>query len=146
SMLNRSAAEILSQWPIHAVTDVTGFGLLGHALELAKASNVSVHLQFCKVPVIDPARSMYEEGMDTSITSQNIAWVAEYLRMPQAIPRRVLQILSDPQTNGGLLVAIPREAATAAVHMLAQHGLERAAVIGELAKFDGTYLHLQAAP
>jgi selenide,water dikinase len=130
--LNARAAEVLAHFPVHAATDVTGFGLVGHALEIARASGVMCTIRTRDVPILDMAIEMYERDLETSITAHNISYAKEELLMCSSTPEALLQVLHDPQTNGGLLASVPVEVAPAVVSGLRAAGLERAAIIGSI--------------
>ncbi|MBT8362454.1 MAG: selenide, water dikinase SelD, partial [Deltaproteobacteria bacterium] len=109
--LNKSAAEVLKHFDVHAATDVTGFGLAGHALEMAKASGAALKISLEDLPVMDEALTMYQKGMSTGVNKHNEMLVKDYLQYLADYPEWHKQILLDPQTSGGLLVAIPEEQA-----------------------------------
>ena len=136
--LNRSAAEAMRAFEIHAVTDVTGFGLAGHALEMAKASKVALKINMDALPVMDEALEMYRKGMTTGTNVFNRNLVAGHIHFekPRAEPQP--QILYDPQTSGGLLAALPAEQAPDLIRALEQARTPAAACIGEVAPLHGT--------
>ena len=111
--LNRDAARAAVACGAHALTDVTGFGLLGHALEMAKASDVALEIESSVVPLLPGAARQAEKGLLTRTGSENMAHLRRHLVPGSQEPsRRVFTVLCDPQTSGGLLVAIaPAEAA-----------------------------------
>jgi selenide,water dikinase len=111
--LNRSAAEILQGLPagvIHACTDVTGFGLLGHAMEMARASGVSLEIEGAKVPMFDGVLSIVDENRSGGLES-NLEHFRADVEADYAVQPAVMSILYDPQTSGGLLIAVSRPAA-----------------------------------
>lgn len=130
--LNRKAAEVMKSFDIHAVTDVTGFGLAGHALEMAKASNASITFQMSSLPVMDEALEMYKKGMSTGVNGLNQTLVADHLRFDSALPGWRQQIIYDPQTSGGLLAALPADQAEDLITTLKQAGVPAAAHIGDI--------------
>ena len=131
--LNRTAAEIMKRYAIHAATDVTGFGLGGHALEMAKASQATLRLTLADVPVLDEAGAMYRKGMSTGVNRANEKLLADYLRYARAYPDWQRQLLFDPQTSGGLLAALPADQAADLLAALHQAGVTAAAQIGDVA-------------
>jgi selenide,water dikinase len=136
SALNRSTAEILAQGPVHAVTDVSGFGLAGHALEIANGSQVCLEIDVDAVPIMDGALAMYRKGMSTGSNAANRKLVAAHTVFSRSLPSWHEQILYDPQTSGGLLAAVPEERAPALVDALRAGGVPAATVVGRVRPLD----------
>jgi selenide, water dikinase len=130
--LNRGAAEAMKTFDIHGVTDITGFGLAGHALEMAKASRTSISFRMSDLPIMDEALEMYQKGMTTGVNGFNQALVADHIRFETPYPQHHLQIVYDPQTSGGLLAALPAEQAGDLVAALKQADGPDAAIVGEV--------------
>ncbi len=130
--LNRRAAEIAAGHAIHAATDVTGFGLAGHALEMAKGADVLIRLERDAVPVLGGARAMYDKGMSTGSNESNEALVQPHLTWRGAFGRTDQSLFFDPQTNGGLLFALDAEEAPTLVQALSDGGIAAAAVVGSV--------------
>ena len=105
--LNRGAAEALQAFEVHAATDVTGFGLAGHAFEMAQASQVRLEFEIEQLPVMPEALEMYRKGVTTGVNLANRRMVADHLRFEKKLPAWHQEIVFDPQTSGGLLVAVP---------------------------------------
>ncbi|HET7702690.1 MAG TPA: selenide, water dikinase SelD, partial [Candidatus Limnocylindrales bacterium] len=105
--LNRVASEVLVSHGITAATDVTGFGLLGHALEMARASNTSFAFEAAALPVLPGALELARSGIETGGASHNRRFVADALTVAPDVPGELLALAHDPQTSGGLLAAIP---------------------------------------
>lgn len=107
---------------VHAMTDVTGFGLLGHLLEICKASHVSARIQYNNVPLIDPEALAYYQRMQCvpAATARNWSSVQPFVN---EIPKAIWEILSDPQTSGGLLVTVDAGAQQLLEDIGAEHGL-----------------------
>ena len=105
--LNKDAARVMRDFDIHAVTDVTGFGLAGHALEMAKGSGVCLEMETRALPIMDEALEMYRKGMSTGVNNFNKKLVAAHTRFARQLPPWHEQIVYDPQTSGGLLIALP---------------------------------------
>lgn len=137
--LNRAAAEALRGFTVHAATDVTGFGLAGHAWEIAIGSNATLALELDRLPLYPRALEMYQRGVTTGANAANRERVAGGVRWERESPARVREIWFDPQTSGGLLVSLPAEQADAAVAALAAAGAGRAARVGTVAAFDGRH-------
>lgn len=134
--LNRRPTEVAGGFAIHAATDVTGFGLAGHALEMAKGANVLIRLQRDAVPVLSGARAMYDRGMTTGSNDTNEALVQPHLTWRGAFGRTDQSLFFDPQTNGGLLFALPAADASALVAALEAAAVP-AAVVGEVVERTG---------
>ena len=130
--LNKDAAEALKAFEVHAVTDVTGFGLAGHGLEIARASGVSLRIDLSAVPVMDEALDAYRRGMTTGVNKVNRQRVEDTLRFERSLPAWNQEIVVDPQTSGGLLVALPEHQAESAVEALKKAGCEHVARIGSV--------------
>ena len=130
--LNKGAAEAMKAFEIHAVTDVTGFGLAGHGLEMAKASGAELYFRMEKLPVMDEAFAMYKKGMSTGVNRYNEQLVTQHLRFDAEFPDWQKQIIFDPQTSGGLLVALPAGQAGDLVEALKRVPTPAAAIIGEV--------------
>ena len=130
--LNKGAAEAMKAFDIHAVTDITGFGLAGHAMEMAKASGAELSMRMDALPVMDEAFAMYQKGMSTGVNRFNEQLVRQHLRFDTSFPDWKKQIVFDPQTSGGLLAALPAEQAEDLVEALKQVPTPTAALIGEV--------------
>lgn len=135
--LNKTAAEALRGFEVHAATDITGFGLAGHALEMARGSEVTVRIDIDSVPVMDEALDAYHRGMTTGVNKVNRQLVDATLRLEREIPSRQQEIFVDPQTSGGLLAALPAAEADAAVTALREAGVVAAVRIGAVEPWDG---------
>ncbi len=139
--LNRTAAEALKNFEVHAVTDITGFGLAGHGFEMAKGSDISLHIDMDAIPVMAEAIEMYEKGMTTGVNAFNRQMVGNRLRIEKKLPDRHQEIIFDPQTSGGLLVAVPKEQGDAMLAALHEMGIDQARIIGRTADLeDSIYL------
>lgn len=136
--LNKEAAEVMKKFDIHAVTDVTGFGLAGHALEMAKASGAGLQINMDDLPVMDEAFEMYRKGMSTGVNKDNESLVKEYLHFDSKHPDWKRQIIYDPQTSGGLLAALPEEQAPELIKALHAAATPAATRIGGVLSADGT--------
>ncbi len=134
TQLNTPGAE-LSAWPeVHALTDVTGFGLAGHGLELAKGSDLDVCLDWTQVPVLPGVRELAAAGCITGASTRNQASYFDQVHLPETGWSAVdSALLSDPQTSGGLLVSCAPERAQAALDLFHAAGFAQAAVVGHVA-------------
>lgn len=133
STLNKAAAEVMVEVGVHAATDVTGFGLLGHLYELTRASRVGARISFQQVPVLPEVWDLAREGLIPGGTKRNLKFLteSEAVRWATSLDEVERLVLADAQTSGGLLIAVPKERS---VNLLAR--LEKAGVsakrIGEL--------------
>ncbi len=130
--LNRTAADIMQKFEIHAATDITGFGLSGHAYEMARASRVRLTISIKALPIMKEALEMYERGMSTGVNLHNRRLVENHVRIESALPQWHREIIYDPQTSGGLLTAVPEPQGWELVTTLVQAGVFPAAVIGRV--------------
>ena len=132
TQLNTPGPELAALDGVHALTDVTGFGLAGHALEMARGAGLSVHLDWTRVPVIDGVTALAEAGCVTGASGRNWAAYGASVDLPAHFSGTQQALLSDPQTSGGLLVSCTREALPQVQAIFARHGFARAAVVGEV--------------
>ncbi len=133
--LNASARDAAVEVGVHAATDVTGFGLLGHLRELCAASGVGAHVEIANVPVIDGVRDLLRAGMTAGGTQRNHAFVADHVDWG-ALEIDEQYLLADAQTSGGLLLAAAPERAEALVTALTQRNTLAAAIIGRTTATD----------
>jgi len=108
--LNRTPADLFVQHEVRGATDVTGFGLLGHGLEMARASGTRFVFDAAKLPALDGALDLARAGVETGGAAHNRRFVAPSLTLGLDVPPEVVTLAHDPQTSGGLLAAIPRAA------------------------------------
>ena len=134
AQLNRAAGEALAaSGAVHALTDVTGFGLLGHGWEMAEGSGVAFRIAAARVPVLDPAvRDLAAQGIVPGGSKANLAWVRPNLTLGALVDEAQALVLADAQTNGGLLAAVDPARAAAVLSRLADAGVA-AVEIGEVA-------------
>ncbi len=128
--LNAAAAELAHEHGAHAATDVTGFGLGGHAVEMARASRVQLLLRPDALPVYESVPELLRRGARTGLAADNLALLERHLVGPA--PVETLELLADAQTSGGLLVSLPAARADAYVARLHERGASRAAVVGSV--------------
>lgn len=136
--LNKDAAHIMKNFDIHGVTDITGFGLAGHALEMAKASGAILQIDIDSLPIMDEALAMYRKGMSTGVNRLNEALVKDALRDESALPAIHKEILYDPQTSGGLLVSLPAKEAPELIRLLKEVKTPAAQIVGKVLEVSGT--------
>jgi selenide,water dikinase len=130
--LNRAAGEVLAEsGAVHALTDVTGFGLLGHAWEMARGSGVALRIRAAAVPVLEGIHPLAAQGVVPGGSKANLAWVAPSLRVAEGLAPTWPIVLADAQTNGGLLAAVDPARADAVLRALRDAGVA-AATIGDV--------------
>ena len=130
--LNTPGPDLAALPGVHAMTDVTGFGLAGHALELARGSGCQVALDWAAVPLLDGVRALADEGLITGASGRNWAGYGADVGLPADFSATDRALLTDPQTSGGLLVSCAPEALDAVLATFARHGFAQAAVVGEV--------------
>lgn len=130
--LNRVAAEVMYGFDIHAATDVTGFGLAGHGFEMAKGSGVCLEIKIKDLPIMDEALAVYKKGMTTGVNAYNRQMVRQHLRIEADLPHWHQEIIFDPQTSGGLLVAVSKSQGENLIKALHAQGVTAAKIIGSV--------------
>ena len=130
--LNTPGVALAEMPGVHALTDVTGFGLLGHLLEICRGSHLKARIKFEDVPILKAARHLAEAGFSTGASDRNWASYQGAVRMPGGTPDWHRKVLTDPQTSGGLLVACDRETVPAVLAVFKEEGFQHAAIIGTL--------------
>jgi selenide,water dikinase len=128
--LNRTAASVMRAFPVHACSDVTGFGLLGHAFEMAGGSGVTLVLESTKLPLLPGVRGLAGAGHLTGGCRRNRDYLADKIAVASRVRKGFEDVAMDPQTSGGLLIALPREQAPELVDALHANGISFAAEIG----------------
>jgi selenide, water dikinase len=129
--LNTPGPELAAIDGVHALTDVTGFALAGHALELARGAKLSVEIEWNKVPVLEGVRELAQAGFVTGASGRNWAGYGNEVTLPANFSEADRALLTDPQTSGGLLVSCSPESVQQVLDVFRQHGFGQAAVIGE---------------
>ena len=122
--LNRTASEVLVREGVAGATDVTGFGLLGHALEMAKASGTRFVFDAASLPALDGALELARAGVETGGAAHNRLFVADALTIGPNVPAELLALAHDPQTSGGLLAAVPSDPSDTIAAVLRSAGVE----------------------
>ncbi|GBC61898.1 selenide, water dikinase [Desulfonema ishimotonii] len=130
--LNRTAAEVLSRYDVHGVTDVTGFGLAGHGLEMARGSGVTLEIRLSDVPLMREATAVYARGMSTGMNRSNRRMVEKDTSFSPDLSPEYREIAVDPQTSGGLLVSVREDQAPALLAELHRSGVSDARIIGRV--------------
>lgn len=127
----RRAADIMRAFDVKGATDITGFGLLGHAWEMAKGSQVTIEIDAARVPLIGGAYELAEQGLLTSGDRTNRKYVGDNVRLSEALTRPLASLFFDPQTAGGMLIAIAPARAEAMLDAL-RETYKDAAIIGRV--------------
>jgi selenide,water dikinase len=132
TQLNTPGLKLAEMEGVHALTDVTGFGLLGHLLEICRGSKLQARLEFDRVPILSAARHLVEAGYATGASDRNWASCQEAVQLPGEWPLWRRKILTDPQTSGGLLVACDAGTVPAVLEVFKSEGFPHAAALGTL--------------
>ena len=131
--LNKKAADLMTEFSnIHACTDVTGFGLLGHASEMIEGSDVGMVIQSSSVPIFREIQGFVEMGIIPGGLNRNRKFRMNMIEVGSDCPEWIVDVLFDPQTSGGLLIALPFKDAKDLVNRMNDEGVEDAAIIGEV--------------
>jgi selenide,water dikinase len=130
--LNKTASEVMVRVGVHACTDVTGFGLIGHLLGMTKGSKVGARLYFSEIPFIQGVRELVKAGYVSGGTSRNLEYSAEWVRWSEQISSEDQILMCDAQTSGGLLIAVDRNRSSRLLEELHGAGVLEAKVIGEV--------------
>lgn len=128
-LLNKYAKEAVESYDVHACTDVTGFGLLGHLLEMVQNTTFSVVVSSEKVPYIAEAKPLGEMGIIPAGAYRNYDHIKAHLDVQETVSQVLMDIMCDPQTSGGLLIALPRAQAEEAVQKIKDNGVKYCEII-----------------
>ncbi|MFC4275990.1 selenide, water dikinase SelD [Achromobacter aloeverae] len=131
--LNTPGPALAALSGVHAITDVTGFGLLGHALEMARGAGLTARLRVAGLPWLPQVQQLAREGYVTGASGRNWASYGASIRLGAGVDDVARALLTDPQTSGGLLVSCAPDAVDAVMATLAGQGFDGAAVVGEMA-------------
>jgi len=141
--LNTPGPDLAALPGVHALTDVTGFGLAGHALELARGARCDVKIDWSAVPLLEGVRALAAQGFVTGASGRNWAGYGADVGLPAGFAAEDRALLTDPQTSGGLLVSCAPAALDAVLSVFRRHGFEQAAVVGSVeAASAGPRLHV----
>jgi selenide,water dikinase len=142
--LNTPGPELAELPGVHALTDVTGFGLAGHALEMARGAGCEVAIDWKAVPQLHGVRALAAQGYVTGASGRNWAGYGAEVTLPANFAAEDKALLTDPQTSGGLLVACERSSVDAVLGIFGRHGFEQAAVVGSVQAAPKPGLRVQA--
>lgn len=132
TQLNTPGPELAALEGVHAMTDVTGFGLAGHALEIARGAHCTLEVEWDKVPLIEGVRTLASAGMVTGASGRNWAAYGHQVRVSSAFSLTDQALLSDPQTSGGLLLSCTPESVDKVLDIFRRHGFDHVAVMGRV--------------
>ena len=141
--LNTPGIALAAMPGVHAITDVTGFGLAGHALEMARGARLGVTIAWAKVPLLDGVAQMAGDGFVTGASGRNWAGYGAEVALDPALPPVARDLLTDPQTSGGLLVSCDPGSVNEVLAAFRAEGFDAAAVVGEV-RADGSGLRVRA--
>jgi len=130
--LNRDAAKVMRDYPVHACTDITGFGLIGHLVEMVKTSELGIRIYAKKIPVLPETFSYAEMGLVPAGTYKNREFYEPCVEMAPTVDRFVQDVLYDPQTSGGLLICLDKENADGLLQSLKENVIYGVSIIGEV--------------
>jgi selenide,water dikinase len=130
--LNTPGTKLGTLGSVHALTDVTGFGLLGHLLEIARGSRMGARLEWNAVPVLPHALEFAKQGIVTGASGRNWTGYGKHVKLGPGIAEAEMSLLTDPQTSGGLLVACAPSGVDEVLRIFRSEGFDAAAVIGEM--------------
>ena len=136
STLNRVAAEVAHNFTIHACTDVTGFSLMGHSVEMASASNVTIHIKTYDIPLFDDVIDAARMGLVPAASYGNRKAITD-VQVDKILDSVWTDILFDPQTSGGLLFSVPATEGPDFVKALHDVGVKGATIVGAVESFSG---------
>ena len=132
TQLNTPGPDLAALDGVHALTDVTGFGLAGHALELARGANAVIALDWARVPLLAGVHALATQGMVTGASDRNWDGYGAEVQLPDGFSTVDRALLTDPQTSGGLLVSCSADAVADVLAVFRRHGFDGAAEIGEI--------------
>jgi len=130
--LNMKASELMQEIGVNACTDITGFGLVGHARGMIDKNQLGLEIMIDAVPIFRGVNQFSEMGLVPGGTGRNMDFYRKSIDLDGDIDRQMLDILFDPQTSGGLLIAVPKDKAEALLKGLHRNGINQAAIIGEV--------------
>ena len=130
--LNKAAAQAMQSTGVHACTDITGFGLLGHAAEMARGSGLSIHIDSTAVLLLPEVRNLASMGMIPAGAYHNKNYLAEDVYFEPSVDDIIRFVLFDPQTSGGLLIAVAQDKKDLLLENLRSNGVDDVAVVGSV--------------
>ena len=140
--LNQGAAEAMNAVGISACTDITGFGLLGHLLEMCKASKVSANIQFNKLPLIQGVFDLVQKGFVPGGTKRNLDFVHPNVNFSDNISQEEKYLMADAQTSGGLLIAVEKNKVETLQNLLSENHCLASSIIGQVYNLDDMSIYV----
>jgi len=140
--LNATSSRIMRQFAVHACSDVTGFALLGHSQEMAAGTNVTIVLEAAALPLLPGAVELAEQGHLTGGCRRNRAYLQDKVSVGESVRPGLVEIGFDPQTSGGLLIALPEKEASQLVSELHANGVSEATIVGRATARRGPRVEL----
>ena len=140
--LNSAGPDLAKLAGVHALTDVTGFGLAGHTLELARASKLTAQIDWQQVPLLSHVQDLADQGVITGASDRNWQSYGSQVHLPKQFSPAQQALLTDPQTSGGLLVSCSADAVSAVIEIFKQHGFASACVIGKMTSKQNQFLEV----
>ena len=140
--LNSAGPELAKLKGVHALTDVTGFGLAGHTLELARGSKLTAQIQWDQVPLLSNVQSLADQDVITGASGRNWLSYGAEVQLPEQFTAAQQALLTDPQTSGGLLVSCSPDAVNDVLDIFQQHHFGKACVIGKMIAKQGQPLEV----
>ncbi len=140
--LNSAGPDLAKMAGVHALTDVTGFGLAGHTLELARASKLTAQINWQQVPLLSHVQDLADQGVITGASDRNWQSYGSQVHLPKQFSPAQQALLTDPQTSGGLLVSCSADAVSAVIEIFKQHGFASACVIGKMTSKQNQFLEV----
>jgi len=134
TMLNKPGTALAELPGVHAMTDVTGFGLLGHTLEIARGANLTARVRYADLPWLPGVEAFVAEGIYTGASGRNWASYGEAVTLAPNLPESARTLLTDPQTSGGLLVACAPQSVEEVLAIFRAQGFDDARAIGEVSE------------
>ena len=141
TQLNKPGIELAKLSGVHALTDITGFGLAGHTLELARGASVHMRLDWSRMPLMDGVRVLAAQGCVTGASGRNWDSYGSEVTLPNAFAEADKALLADPQTSGGLLVSCSPDVAAQVIAIFRNQGFASAAVVGEVQPGSGVSIY-----
>ncbi|MFC2070932.1 selenide, water dikinase SelD, partial [Chloroflexota bacterium] len=132
--LNDEASALMLEYEVHACTDITGFGFIGHAVQMVKNSGISLKVNSSAVPSFPEAGDFAKQGLCPAGLHRNREFYSPNISIESNVPVYIQDILFDPQTSGGLLISLPSEKAEKLLESLRQAGIADAAIIGSVSE------------
>ena len=140
--LNAAASAVMCKYPVHACSDVTGFGILGHALGMASSSGVTLVIESQKLPIMHRAPRLAEKGYITGGCKRNRDYLKDKITVEKSLPEGIVEVAFDPQTSGGLLIAVAKRHAAKLIEDLQAAGVTAATQVGYATSLQKPWVRL----